>query len=197
MYFRFFNRARQFGGANEGIVLILFTLMIVPILLVVAVGIDFSQTLVVKRQLAAAVDAAALSVAQLPGLDDKNATAKAESYIRAHYPDASIGKLKTFSVTRSTDGVQVSATAELNTTFLSFAGYDKLSVTVNGTAMMKQTKMEVVMVLDNTGSMDDKVGSTRKIDALKSAAGTLVDILFGQDTSRVISRLAWYRSRTR
>ena len=42
--------------------------------------------------------------------------------------------------------------------------------------------MEVVMVLDNTGSMGDKVGSTRKIDALQSAATTLVNILFGTDT---------------
>jgi Flp pilus assembly protein TadG len=181
MYFQFFKRARQFGSDEDGIVLILFTLMIVPILLVVAVAIDFGQTLVVKRQLAAAVDAAALSVAQMPGLKDNEARAKAESYIRAHYPENAPGALKAFSVVRSKEGVQVSATAELPTTFLSFAGYDKLSVTVDGLAMMKQAKMEVVMVLDNTGSMNDFAGSTRKIDALKSAASTLVDILFGED----------------
>ena len=180
----FLHKVKQFKKNDSGVALILFTLMIVPILMVVAVAIDFGQTLVMKRQLAAAVDAAALSVAQLPGLTDKETTDKAESYIRAHYPDTAIGILKTFSAVRSGDGaqVQVSATAEMNTTFLSFAGYDKLSVTVDSLAMMKQTKMEVVMVLDNTGSMGDYVGSTRKIDALKSAANTLVDILFGKDT---------------
>jgi Flp pilus assembly protein TadG len=163
--------------------------MMVPILLVVAVAIDFGQTLIIKRQLAAAVDAAALSVAQLPGLDDEDAAAKAESYIRAHYPETSIGKLKTFSVVRDTNGIQISATAELDTTFLSFAGYNKLSVTADSMAMAKQTKMEVVMVLDNTGSMDDKVGGTKKIDALKSAAGTLVDILFGKDTESTFLKI--------
>src|SRR4029453_14863798 len=55
-------------------------------------------------------------------------------------------------------------------------------VTVNSMAKAKQTKMEVVMVLDNTGSRDAKVGGTKKIDALKSASNTLVDILFGKDT---------------
>jgi Flp pilus assembly protein TadG len=177
----FLKRAKQLRGDESGIVLVLFTLMIVPILLVVAVAIDFGQTLVIKRQLAAAVDAAALTVAQLPALNDTEATAKGESYIRAHYPDASIGVLKSFAVVRGADTVQVSATAEMDTTFLTFAGYDKLSVTVDSTAMMKQTKMEVVMVLDNTGSMSDFVGATRKIDALKSAANTLVDILFQKD----------------
>ncbi len=189
MHYRFFKRSRQFRNNESGTVLILVTLMIVPILLVVGVGIDFSQQLVIKRQLAAAVDAAALSVAQLPSLDDTEATAKGESYIRAHYPETSIGKLKTFSVVRNTDGVQVSATAEMDTTFLSFAGYDKLSVSVDSVAKMKQSKMEVVMVLDNTGSMGDKVGSVRKIDALKSAANTLVDILFGQDTESLYLKI--------
>lgn len=176
------NSLKQLKNDERGVVLILFTLMAVPVLLGVAVAIDYGQTLVVKRQLAAAVDAAALTVAQMPSLDDTAAKAKAESYIKAHYPDAAIGTLKTFTVVRDKTGVQVSATAELDTTFLTFVGYDKLAVTVDGTALLKQTKMEVVLVLDNTGSMNDYAGSSRKIDALKSASNTLVDILFGQET---------------
>ncbi len=179
---RFLNRVKKLNGDQNGVVLILFTLMIVPILMVVAVAIDYGQTLVIKRQLAAAVDAAALAVAQMPSLTDAEATAKGESYIRAHYPDAAIGVLKGFSVVRNGDGVSVSATAEMDTTFLSFAGYDTLSVTVGGMATMKQTKMEVVMVLDNTGSMGEFAGGMKKIDALKSAASALVDILFQKDT---------------
>src|SRR5262245_16034302 len=186
---RFLRKARHFGNDERGIVLILFTLMFVPTMLVVAVAIDYGQSLVIKRQLAAAVDAAALSVAQLPSLNDKDATAKGESYIRAHYPATSIGTLKSFSIVRSGETVQVSATAEMNTTFLSFVGYDKLSVTVDSMALLKQTKMEVVMVLDNTGSMADYVGSTRKIDALKAAANTLVGILFGADTESLYLKI--------
>jgi Flp pilus assembly protein TadG len=179
---------RQFGRDEKGIVLILFTLMFVPILLIVAVAVDVSQTLVVKRQLISAVDAAALTVAQMPNLSDDEAEEKTEDYIKAHYPDSAAGSLKGFSVKRDNGTVDISATAELSTSFLRVAGYDTLSVTVNSRAMMKQTKLEVVMVLDNTGSMsktvDGSFGGTQKIDALKTAAGKLIDILFaGEDES--------------
>jgi Flp pilus assembly protein TadG len=169
----FLRRLQQFRRDDRGVVLILFTLMFVPILMVVAVAIDFSQELVVKRQLTAAVDAAALSVAAEPWLTDDEARDKAESFIRAHYPDDSIGALKTFSVTRGENTVDVSATADLDTTFLQFAGFKQLEVTVNNRAMMQLTQLEVALVLDNTGSM---VGA--KLAALKTAASTLVDILF-------------------
>jgi Flp pilus assembly protein TadG len=176
------RRSRAFGRDERGVVLIMFTLFLVPLLLIVAVAIDFSQTLVVKRQLTAAVDAAALSVAMQPSLSDAQATDKAGDYIRAHYPSAAIGSLKVFNAVRDDNIVDVSATAELDTAFLRIAGYDKLSVTVNSRAMIKQTRLEVVMVLDNTGSMNDRIAGTRKIDALKSAANTLVDTLFGDAT---------------
>ena len=47
---------RRFGREERGVVLILFLLVFMPLLLMVAVVIDFSQTLVVKRQLTSAVE---------------------------------------------------------------------------------------------------------------------------------------------
>jgi Flp pilus assembly protein TadG len=173
------RRLGQFRRDENGVVLILFILMFVPILLVVAVAVDYSQVLVIKRQLTGAVDAAALTVAQMPDLDDEEARAKAENFIRAHYPDASIGSLMSFNVVRSSGTVDVTAAAEMPTSFLRIAGQDKLEVTVSSRAMMHQSKLEIVMVLDNTGSMDDKVNGVRKMDALKTAANTLVTTLFG------------------
>lgn len=179
---RCLRRLCAFRRDENGIVLILFTLMFVPILLIVAVAIDYSQVLVIKRQLTGAVDAAALTVAQMPELDDTEARSKAESFIRAHYPDAAIGALKSFAVVRGNGAVDVTATAEMPTSFLKVAGQETLEVTVNSRAMMLQSKLEVVMVLDNTGSMDSgatRWSTTKKIDDLKAAANTLVDILMG------------------
>jgi Flp pilus assembly protein TadG len=169
---------------ERGIVLILFALLIIPLLLVVAVAIDFSQTLVVKRQLTAAVDAAALTLGALPTLDDAEAEAKAEDYIRAHYPGGAIGRLTGFSVLREGEAVEVSATAEVDTSFLRVAGYDTLHVTVNSRVLRKQNKLEVVMALDNTGSMGGW-----KMVALKDAANTLVDTLFGEETEAPAVRI--------
>ena len=167
---------RCFRRDERGIILILFAVLIVPLMLIVGVVIDFGQSLVVKRQLTAAVDAAALSVSAEPQLDEAEARQKAQDYLKAHYPDAAIGRLKSFTANRDGDIIDVSATAELDTAFLRVAGYNTLVVTVNNRVVRKQSKLEVVMVLDNTGSME---GS--KMAALKTAANELVDTLFGDD----------------
>jgi len=173
----FLRVLRRLRRDERGVVLILFVLLFFPLMLVVAVVIDFSQTLVVKRQLTAAVDSAALALGTLPSLDDDEAEGKAEDYIRANYPDSSIGRLTGFAVTREDDTIDVSASAEVDTTFMRIAGYDTLTVTVNNRVMRKQNRLEVVMALDNTGSMG---GS--KMAALKDSANVLVDALFGDKT---------------
>ena len=168
---------RRFGREERGVVLILFLLVFMPLLLMVAVVIDFSQTLVVKRQLTSAVDSAALALGELPEIKDPSALSdKAHAYIKAHYPDNAIGKLTAWTAVRNGDMINVSATAEIPTAFLGITGKDKWTITVNSGVFRKETKLEVVMVLDNTGSM---AGS--KLAAMKSAANTLVDTLFGSD----------------
>jgi Flp pilus assembly protein TadG len=168
---------RRFGREDRGVVLILFLLVFMPLLLTVAVVIDFSQTLVVKRQLTSAVDSAALTLGDLPEMQDPGALRdKAEAYIKAHYPDNAIGTLTSFAAVRNGDMVNVSATAEIPTAFLGITGKDKWTITVNSSVFRRENKLEVVMVLDNTGSM-----AGNKLAAMKSAANTLVDILFGED----------------
>jgi Flp pilus assembly protein TadG len=168
---------RRFHRDERGVVLILTVLLLVPLLLIVAVVVDYSQTLVVKRQLTSAVDAAALSLGAQTNLDDAEAEEVAETFIKANYPEI-IGSLKTFSVSRDGEFIDISATAELDTAFMHIAGFDKLTITVENRIVRKENKLEVVMVLDNTGSMRGA-----KIDALKVAATTMVDTLFGGEDS--------------
>jgi Flp pilus assembly protein TadG len=182
MFGVFYRKIRQFRHEEKGVVLILFILLIVPLLLVIAVGMDVGQTLIVKRQLTAAIDSAALTLGKLPDIiDQDDLNSKAEAYIRAHYPVSAIGNLTTFSVTRVDLGnggsrIDISATAEVATSFMRIGGVDSLTVTVNAQVLRQENFLEVVMVLDNSGSM-----SGSKLTALKTAANTLVDILFGAD----------------
>lgn len=179
MKYYLYRVMRRFRHDNSGIIIIIFALMIVPILLVVGVAMDLSQILVIKRQLVAAADAAALGIARMPDEGGTLTRDRAEGFVRAHYPEESLGALTSVSAVRGAYSVEVSATAEIETSVLRLVGYDRLSVTASSQAMSRQAKLEVVMVLDNTGSMNDYAGSTRKIDALRSAASTLVGILFG------------------
>ncbi len=172
----FLGAWRRFRHGDRGAVLLIFTIFVVPLLLVVAVATDFAQMLVVKRQLTGGVDSAALTVAALPSLSDAEAETKAEAYIRAHYPEK-IGTLTGHTVKRADGVMDVTATAEVPTTFLRVAGYDKLTVTVSSQAIRQENKLEVVMVLDNSWSMNSSM------HALKTAANSLVDTLMGADAS--------------
>ncbi|MEJ2117798.1 MAG: pilus assembly protein TadG-related protein [Alphaproteobacteria bacterium] len=168
----------RFQRDERGAALAIFIILLVPILLLSAVGVDLGQAYIVKRQLRGAVDAAALTLGTLPQLNDADAQAKAEAYVRAHYPEK-IGILRAVDVVRSDNTITVTATAEVETTFLRFAGYDVLIVKVEAEAVRKENKLEVVMALDNTGSM----GANNKILALRSAATTLVDTLMGDNVT--------------
>lgn len=164
---------RRLRREERGSALFMTTVIIVPLLMVTAVAIDFSQVMVVKRQLAGAVDSAALTIAAMSSLDDAAAQAKAEAFVHAHYPEQ-IGSLVSVTVVRDQHTVDVNAKAQVPMTFLRIAGFSIANVSVDAQAIRKENKVEVVMALDNTGSM---AGS--KITALKSAANTLVDTLMG------------------
>lgn len=180
----FFRTARRLRREDAGAVLLLFLLLIVPLIMVIAVGIDLGQALIVKRQLAGGVDAAALAIGtDADQADQAQLEAKALAFVKAHYPDNALGALKgTPTVVRNVVGggrtqVSVSASAEVPTYFIKIGGIEKLTVDVSSQVLRQDNKLEVVMVLDNSGSM---AGS--KLTALKSAANTLVDILFGTNT---------------
>jgi Flp pilus assembly protein TadG len=174
---------RRLRKEEKGVVLIIFVLVLVPLLLVIAVGIDFSQTLVVKRQLANGVDAAALAIGTQRGLTDQaEMEAEAERYIKAHYPEV-IGTLTNYTVVRTSDDpriaeIHVTATAEVVTNFMKLGGVETLTVSVESTVLRQDKELEVVMVLDNSGSM----GVNNKMASMQSAANKLVDTLYGDET---------------
>lgn len=162
----------------------MFTVAVVSLMLVTAVGIDFGNALVVKQKLISAADAAALAVGAEPNLTEEEANAKAEAFIRAHYPEEDFGNLLDFSVVSNSAQVDVTVTARIPTTFLKVARVDTIDVTVHSQVLRQQRDIEVVMALDNTGSMAScsPFPCQPKIDRLKAAATKLVDILFGDDT---------------
>ena len=171
------------GGEDErGVIAVLFAILILPLMTVMAIAIDVSQFLVMKQQLRSALDAAALDIAQQPTLSDAAATSEVQAFITANYPALSvIGRLQSVTVTRATTSVVITATASMNTNFLQIIGYSTLGVTVSSQSSATLNKLEVVLVLDNTGSMSSTYGSMSGIQGLKTAATTLVNTLFASD----------------
>ncbi|MGA9547399.1 MAG: TadE/TadG family type IV pilus assembly protein [Rhodomicrobium sp.] len=170
------------GEDERGVIAVLFAILILPLMTVMAIAIDLSQFLVMKQQLRSALDAAALDIAQQPTLSNAAATSEVQAFITANYPVLSvIGRLQSVTVTRATTSVVITATASMNTNFLQIIGYSTLGVTVSSQSSATLNKLEVVLVLDNTGSMSNTYGSMSGIDGLQTAATTLVNTLFASD----------------
>lgn len=162
---------------RRGAVLIKFTIAFLPLLSVAAVAMDLSRVLVVKQKLTNAVDAAALAVGRQLGNDDADLTILAKAYINAHYTTADVGDLTNVGVQNTDSQVDITVTARVGTAFLSAFGTPFVDLTISSKVLRQQRKIELVMVLDNSGSM-----AGTKLANLKSAAHGLVDILFGSAT---------------
>ena len=157
-----------FRAGTRGVVLYLVAMLMVPFVVLIGVAVDMGQLLVMKNQLAAAVDAAALGAAGLP-LDQ--AQTQAQAFVSANFssqnPSATLTNFALTQVTLpdsrcpqanaapGTPAVYVTDELTMNTAFLPVIGYNTLSATVSSCVTF--ANLEVVLVLDNTDSMSQDV----------------------------------------
>ena len=181
---------------DRGAVLILFALLIPLAIAFVGMSIDYSRLLRLKVVLANAADAAAFAVAKQPELSTEEAEQVARRFIDTHLAvlsgpdnqpsftfelsrDLSLHSLSP-TTTSEIKKTTVEVTGTLNTTFLriftmfGLSNPDSLQVTMRAEVVPDTLQIEIVLALDNTGSME---GS--KIAELKTAATLLVNNLFG------------------
>ncbi|MEM7776463.1 MAG: pilus assembly protein [Pseudomonadota bacterium] len=190
MWRRVFQKhAQRFARETHGAALLLTTICITVIFGVTAIAIDYGQALVLKGKLRNAADAAALVVGSRPNITQAQADTIAGAYIRANYPDLALGTMTNFSVQMTNTSVDVVVTANLATTFLKILGTDSMTVSVNSRSSRNQGRLELVLALDNTGSMCNP-DCTERLDRLKEAAETLVNILFGDNETSEDVRIA-------
>jgi Flp pilus assembly protein TadG len=174
---RFAGLCRRLGRERDGVALILFTICASLIIIVVAVGIDYARAMIVKQRLVNAADAAAIAVARDPDLTPAEVEATANAYITAHYDSSDFGQITARTITATAESVRVQVTARMPTTFLHIMGIKTVDVAALTEVLRRQRKLEVVLVLDNTGSMCSP-SCVNKLDKLKAAATSMVDILF-------------------
>ena len=119
--------------------------------------------------------------------DKAKTQAQVQAFIDANFTSQnkiSVSNLTTNWPDKNT--VDVTATATIDTYFAVVIGYNTLSTTIHAQALAAQNYLEVVLVLDNTGSMTQKASATdntSKIEALKTAATDLANILFGDNAT--------------
>lgn len=167
---------RKYWSSKSGAIALMFGMML-PILIGVAgVSLDYSRAYLVKQRLAQALDAAALAAAA-SSTDSAVIEQKVLDFFEANYPSGELGITFTPSVVIVGDEVQVSGTAQYDTLFLGVLGIDVIDVEAATTVIREVQGIEVVLVMDNTGSMN----TNNNIGALRNAASNFVYIMYGID----------------
>lgn len=137
-------------------------------------AVDTGRAQLVQSKLSAALDAAGLAAGA--NISTTNYTTEVDRYLKANYPAGYLGSVITSTtVTANSDNslITLAATADVPTTFMHIFGQTKVTVNAKSEITRQSSGMELVLILDNTGSMSSSM------TALKSSANTMLDILYG------------------
>jgi Flp pilus assembly protein TadG len=175
------KRARRllanFGVANRGNVAMTFALAAIPLIGAVGAAVDYSRANSARTALQAAVDAAGLILSKdAQSLNNTQLQSKADALVKANfnYPQAlDVTVTSTFSTVGSGSyKLNVDASAKIPTTI---AGMwtPTMKIGTNAEIVWGMKRLELVLALDNTGSMS----SSNKMTQLKSASKDLLKTL--------------------
>ena len=183
--------ARDVAGNTLAIV----AAAIIPLAALIGGGVDMSRAYMAQSRLQLACDAAALAGrrAMTTGAVDSTVRSEALKFFRFNFPTGeSSSTTPPYGVASFTpvvaDGddsaVVVTASTTVPTTLMGIFGYSSIPVSVNCNAKQDFVNTDVMLVLDNTGSMsqdtngvEQNSGSTSKIAGMRTAVMALYDQL--------------------
>lgn len=169
---------QRFHRSESGMSLPIIALSFMGLVGSVGLAVDAGRMQLVQTKLSGALDAAGLAAGAT--VNTTNLGTEVNKYMAANFSNGYLGAtLKTVSVTANANNsvFNLYATAEVPTTFMGVFGFQASTVRADAQITRATKGMELVLVLDNTGSM---AGS--KLTSLKSAANSLVNILFNSNS---------------
>ena len=164
---------RRFSKASNGNVAVIFALAVLPLLMAVGAAIDYSRTINAKSKVGEALDSALLMAAKQPPMSDSALTEFLNAQIAALVGQDG-GTWTVTNVSQADNALSANVSGEIGTTFLKAANKQDIDYSTHAQVIREQKKVELALVLDNTGSMN----SNGKIGALRDAAESLVDIMY-------------------
>ena len=164
---------RRYWNDKSGTIAVTFGVMAPLLIGVAGMSLDYSQAYLVKQRLSQALDAAALAAAAYSS-NEAEIEARVQDFFDANYPEEKLGFTFDPYVQIVGDEVRVTGYATYNTMFLRVLGINTIDVSASTIVLREVQGLEVVMVLDNTGSM----GWNGNIEALKEGTVNFINILF-------------------
>ena len=190
---------RRFISAAGGNVAMMFGLFLIPILIGAGIGLDMLRAHQFRSQLNEAADSGLLAAARSKVLDGTLTDAEAEAIARQYFDANGITgtdiEIQSFDFVEDTvnEVFRLTVTGRMKTTLMGIAGQEWVPINILSEAAMAPPRaLEVVMVLDNTGSM-----SGQKIIDLRDAANLLVDTIMDDVDNEVLVGLVPFATHVR
>ena len=174
------NLIRYYRDTRAAII-VLFAVMAPLLIGSAGMALDYAQAYLVQQRLAQAIDAAALAAAAASS-DPATINQKVQDFFDVNYPEEKLGITFDPVVVINGNLVTVTGVATYETTFLTVLGIDEIDVGAETVVQREVKGLEVVLVLDNTGSM----ASNNNIEKLRQAACEFVEILYGTYDSEAL-----------
>ena len=172
-----YSRWRLYCLNLSGAIAIMFALMAPVVIGAGGFAIDYAQAYLVQQRLAQAIDAAALAGAASSS-SEAEIEAKIKAFFNKNYPPDKVGFTLDPVVTFDGNDVHVKGEAYYETSFIKILGIDEIEIEVKTTVARLVQGIEVVLVLDNTGSMS----TNNNIKSLKKASTNFINIMFDNTT---------------
>ncbi len=179
-----------FAKDTSGVSAVIIAMAAIPILGTIGMSVDLARAYVLKSKLSTALDAAGLAAGRNIFASDAEIYADAQKYFDANFPQGYMGTApitmdaSTVSWDATREKVTLSADVDMDTAFMNIFGFAALTLGATTEINRENRGMELVLVLDNTGSMDYYTSGTKRLETLKQASKNLVDILYGTDETK-------------
>ncbi len=171
---------RRFLDNEQGMTLPLLAVSMVAITAVTGMAIDVGRLQMVQSKLQSSLDAAGLAAGAT--VSTSSVQTEMNKYLSSNFNNYMGSQITASSVVADSTNTNftLSATATLPTTFLGVIGINTMTANANSQITRAIAGLELVFVLDNTGSMNNSAGGgVSKIQALQTSVTTLVNTLWG------------------
>ena len=163
---------RRFLKNKSGNVAMIFALTAVPLVAAMGAAVDFSRAYQYRSMTQDALDAAALSANRLIGIkSEAEIRLEADRFYAAN--TSKVPNAPPYEMAINGGEVTLTTHLDVDTYFLGLVGIEDIGFNLLARTVAGNATYEVVMALDNTGSM-----SGSKISTLRTAARDLVNTLF-------------------
>lgn len=164
--------------SQEGSAMPVIGLLVVSLLGSAGAAIDTGRGQLVKAKLSSSLDAAGLAAGST--VNTATLESEASKYLHANFNNYMGAEITHFEILPNANNTvfTLNATAQVPTTFMKILGMNTITVGAEAEITRASSGLELVMVLDNTGSM-----AGTKLTSLKTAATNMVNILFGGSES--------------